>query len=459
MSLTLLIIMLIVLGSAVASSWMAVLPNRGSMLGIRLPAEAGKDPDTAEIVRGYRKRMIFWGVVFLVLMIPVLLTGRIFTLQFFLLFAWSILLMIAYYREYSRFGGKLRELRRAKGWESQGKPIVAIDTQVSKSRSRMAVSPWWMLPGLLLSLIPLVLCVTRREDWNIYLAAACPLLLQAVLLLCRRFFQKSRATAFSADPEVNRACHYLAIHSWTAYCAVMSMVTGVLTLALYFLTVQASSDFWFLLLMIAMLLTVCLGILIVFQKVRKGQNRILEQAGAEILEKEDDACHYKWGFYCNPADPRIMVPKQVGVGWTFNIGRPMGKVVGFGSLGLVAALVIGLLGMFLYMEVTPFSLEIENGRAVISAPIYGTEFELSEVESVSMSEEIPSGSRTNGAAAGDLLLGHFRLNGVGDALLYVHTDQMPCVVIELEDRTIYFTGDSPEENQEIFEQLTEALGS
>ena len=55
------------------------------------------------------------------------------------------------------------------------------------------------------------------------------------------------------------------------------------------------------------------------------------------------------------------------------------------------------------------------------------------------------------------MLGHFRLNGVGDALLYVHTDQMPCVVIELEDRTIYFTGDSPEENQEIFEQLTEAI--
>ena len=457
MSLTLLIIMLIVLGSAVASSWMAVLPNRGSMLGIRLPAEAGKDPDTAEIVRGYRKRMIFWGVVFLALMIPVLLTERIFTLQFFLLFAWSILLMIAYYREYSRFGGKLRELRRAKGWESQGKPIVAIDTQVSKSRSRMAVSPWWMLPGLLLSLIPLVLCVTRREDWSIYLAAACPLLLQAVLWLCRRFFQKSRATAFSTDPEVNRACHYLAIHSWTAYCAVMSMVTGVLTLALYFLTVRASSDFWFLLLMIAMLLTVCLGILIVFQKVRKGQNRILEQAGAEILEKGDDACHYKWGFYYNPADPRIMVPKQVGVGWTFNAGQPLGKVLGFGSLGLVAALVIGLLGMFLYMEVTPFSLEIENGRVTISAPLYGTEFELSEVENVSMSEEIPSGARTNGAAAGDLLLGHFRLNGVGDTLLYVHTDRMPCVVIELPDRTIYFTGESPEENQGIFEELTEAI--
>ena len=74
-----------------------------------------------------------------------------------------------------------------------------------------------------------------------------------------------------------------------------------------------------------------------------------------------------------------------------------------------------------------------------------------------MSEEIPSGARTNGAAAGDLLLGHFRLNGVGDTLLYVHTDRMPCVVIELPDRTIYFTGESPEENQGIFEELTEAI--
>jgi uncharacterized membrane protein len=33
--------------------------------------------------------------------------------------------------------------------------------------------------------------------------------------------------------------------------------------------------------------------------------------------------HYKWGlFYANPDDDRLMVPKLMGIGWTFNFARP-----------------------------------------------------------------------------------------------------------------------------------------
>lgn len=34
---------------------------------------------------------------------------------------------------------------------------------------------------------------------------------------------------------------------------------------------------------------------------------------------------WKWGiFYVNPQDPRIWLPKRVGIGWTLNFGRPAG---------------------------------------------------------------------------------------------------------------------------------------
>lgn len=37
---------------------------------------------------------------------------------------------------------------------------------------------------------------------------------------------------------------------------------------------------------------------------------------------------YRWGglLYWNAADPRIFVPKRIGVGWTLNFGRPMAWV-------------------------------------------------------------------------------------------------------------------------------------
>ena len=35
-----------------------------------------------------------------------------------------------------------------------------------------------------------------------------------------------------------------------------------------------------------------------------------------------DPRHYRWGlFYVNPDDPRIWVPKQLGLGWTLNFAH------------------------------------------------------------------------------------------------------------------------------------------
>jgi uncharacterized membrane protein len=46
----------------------------------------------------------------------------------------------------------------------------------------------------------------------------------------------------------------------------------------------------------------------------------------------------------NPADPRLVVPKRWGIGWTFNFARPVAWVILglllLGPLALVGALVI-----------------------------------------------------------------------------------------------------------------------
>ena len=37
---------------------------------------------------------------------------------------------------------------------------------------------------------------------------------------------------------------------------------------------------------------------------------------------------YRWGLvYANPDDPRIFVPKRIGVGWTLNFGRPVSWLI------------------------------------------------------------------------------------------------------------------------------------
>lgn len=41
------------------------------------------------------------------------------------------------------------------------------------------------------------------------------------------------------------------------------------------------------------------------------------------LKDAPDAGNYRWGvFYNNPEDPRLWVPKRIGLGWTLNYARP-----------------------------------------------------------------------------------------------------------------------------------------
>jgi uncharacterized membrane protein len=68
----------------------------------------------------------------------------------------------------------------------------------------------------------------------------------------------------------------------------------------------------------------CLLVGIVFQ--------IREAARIPACSPGDE--HWRWGvFYVNPDDPRLMVEKRLGLGWTLNFGRP-------GSWGLLALLLL-----------------------------------------------------------------------------------------------------------------------
>lgn len=55
----------------------------------------------------------------------------------------------------------------------------------------------------------------------------------------------------------------------------------------------------------------------------------------------DDDTSWKAGmFYVNPDDPSIFVPKRMGTGWTINLGRPAGVVIGVLTLILLAATIV-----------------------------------------------------------------------------------------------------------------------
>ncbi|MEO6115099.1 MAG: DUF5808 domain-containing protein [Pseudolysinimonas sp.] len=61
----------------------------------------------------------------------------------------------------------------------------------------------------------------------------------------------------------------------------------------------------------------------------------------------DDDAHWKGGFlYVNRDDPALFVPRRFGFGWTVNLGRPGGAVLGILSILVIAgAIVAAVLGV------------------------------------------------------------------------------------------------------------------
>lgn len=66
----------------------------------------------------------------------------------------------------------------------------------------------------------------------------------------------------------------------------------------------------------------------------------------EFSFEEDDKYWILGGhFYNNPDDPALFVAKRIGVGYTINIGRPLGKIM---MIIIYAIVICSLISMFIY---------------------------------------------------------------------------------------------------------------
>ena len=79
------------------------------------------------------------------------------------------------------------------------------------------------------------------------------------------------------------------------------------------------------------------------------------------------------------------------------------------------------------------------------------------VTAISLEQALPAiEARTNGFAAGDTLRGHFRLQGVGPAELYIQANHPPYIVVQRAEAPLYLGFEDPARTQEVFSQLEAA---
>jgi len=53
---------------------------------------------------------------------------------------------------------------------------------------------------------------------------------------------------------------------------------------------------------------------------------VVQRTYTRPIDRSDERYWYGGFFYYNPDDPDVLVPKRFGIGFTVNLGHPLGKV-------------------------------------------------------------------------------------------------------------------------------------
>lgn len=431
-----------------ASMLTAVTPKNNIILNLTLPREAQKDPRVLDIAGKFKKAALLVNLATLAVGSPLIFFPQPSVLL--LLFSvWVVVAILVNNRVLSTFSRHLAAFKKQNQWFVGNTHIITIDVEVSRAKNTMPVSRLWFLPPLAAALALLGIGLISRETIIPGISAVAGNLLFFALFSVS---SRERARAYCEETEINMACHKLSIRLWTLCWVTLAGVQTLLMIGLYLFL---DSPALFLSIMgLGVFLNIAI-IILTHKKIHTSQNLLLEGAKTPIYVDED--YYWRGSFYNNPNDSRTMVEKRIGYGQTINIATKKGKIAYYGLIIGLPALLITLFLTFLSFDTAKFDLTIDSDQVYIHAPMYKYDFPVSEIKSVTTIDDLPHGTRTNGAATSKYNLGNFRLNNYGASKMYVYKDQPAYVVVELPDLYVFVTGTSPERTREIYEMLLENI--
>lgn len=434
-----------------ASLQMAASPKNNVILNTTLPRDVHKDPRVLEIIKEFKKANL---LVFLASLVPTPIILLIQKPSFMILFlcVWFAAVFIVNNWVVKIYSGKLSALKRENQWFVGDTHTITVDLEATRAKARMAVSKLWFLPSLAVALILLIL---GRVSEEIYLSPG----VAAVFGVLTYYFlytvtTRERARAYSEDTEINMAVTRTSIRFWSI-CWTALAALHVVFMIIMLIATRTYNEILSIIAVGVMLIVSLAAIFLTHSKIRSGQDLLL--AGSQSSLCVDEDYYWQGGFYNNPNDSRTLVDKRIGIGQTINVGTKKGKMAYY---SLIIGLPVFLLALFLFflnMDSANFELTISDNQVEIHAPMYGYKFPLSDIQSITITDTVPGGSRTNGAATSEYRLGNFSLKGYGRSKLYVYNNQPQYIVLELPDLYIFFSAKTPEQTQEYYELLINSL--
>lgn len=121
-------------------------------------------------------------------------------------------------------------------------------------------------------------------------------------------------------------------------------------------------------------------------------------------------------------------------------------------LVLVLTLILGFFGGLLFWFSQPTEVTLTDSALIIEGG-YGETVPYDEMEAVTLTYEPSLARRTNGAAVGSRLTGHFRTTNGEDVLVFIDRDIDVVVRIDWSGKPIYLNVESHEATEALYEEV------
>ncbi|MDY2658283.1 MAG: hypothetical protein SOV82_00585, partial [[Ruminococcus] gnavus] len=435
--------------------------ENGMLFGIHMPKEAQKDPEVQSLMEQYAVRMkkfYWWNVA------GAVLSGLLaFSYTSIFMFGWMFWIFeftIGSMGFLCINHRKLYDIKVKHQWfAAEGSDIVVIDTGASAKAEEKRILAVWHLPAVVilawLCFLPGMRRWVQEEAANILLPGMA-LLTAGLFWVLHIWTNRRRCDAYSENTQINTAIHVRERRLW-AWIWLVGTYTNLIGMGeiLWQISRKGYLDAVDTIICVIFSMAGGLFILAAILWMMKKRRELLKTE--EPLSYVDDDIYWKNGWYNNPRDRRWAVPDRMcRSNYSFNMAKPgvryltgaLGSVITIGALWLVA--------VFFRMDFVRPQLYIDGNQVSVRSAEYGISFDRKEIEDAELLEKLPEEdfARTNGLSDSRQLLGKFKGEDTGRAMLYIRRGETPVLKIELPEYTVFINSEESGKVQEWYEELS-----